>query len=99
MVASIRVAGGILGIFLVQKLPRVKLNMVMMTVMSLTMAALGSVLYVKEKLPDCGCTSLDVIPVIAATLNMFCFGAGEDRGQRRELNFVLQALGLSCGST
>ena len=76
IVASIRVAGGVVGIFLIQKCPRVKLNMVMMTAMSLSMLALGSVEYVKETLPGSYSPALDIIPVMSATLCMFCFGAG-----------------------
>ena len=76
IVASIRVAGGVVGIFLIQKCPRVKLNMVMMTTMSLSMLALGSVEYVKETFPGSYSTALDIIPVMSATLCMFCFGAG-----------------------
>ena len=67
-----------MGIFLIQKCPRVKLNMVMMTTMSLSMLALGSVEYVKENFPDSYTTAIDVIPVMSATLCMFCFGAGSE---------------------
>ena len=75
-VAAIRVGGGLIGIFLVQRFKRVALNMVMMTTMSVAMAAMGSVLYIKENYPDSYSTSLDIVPVIAVTVYMFCFGAG-----------------------
>ena len=52
--------------------------MVMMTTMSLSMLALGSVEYVKENFPDSYTTVLDIIPVMSATLFMFCFGAGSE---------------------
>ena len=72
--ASIRVIGGIIGIFLVQRLPRVRLSMVMMSLMSLSMAVLGTALYLKTL----SVTSpvLDVATVASVTLYMFCFGAG-----------------------
>ena len=80
--ASIRVAGGVLAIFLIQKCPRVKLNMVMMTTMSLSMLALGSVEFVKETFPGISSTAIDIIPVLSATLCMFCFGAGAGEEKR-----------------
>ena len=52
--------------------------MVMMTTMSLSMLALGSVEYVKENFPDSYTTAIDIIPVMSATLCMFCFGAGSE---------------------
>ena len=82
--ASIRVSGGVVGIFLIQKCPRVKLNMVLMTTMSLSMAALGSVEYVKETIPGSYSTAIDIIPAMAATLFMFCFGAGKGSQDKNE---------------
>ena len=70
-------AGGIAGIFLVQACPRVLLSMVMMTLMSLSMAALGCVHYIQDSQPDSSTAALDIIPVLAVTLYMFCFGAGQ----------------------
>ena len=78
IVAAIRVAGGIVGIFLVQACPRVVLSMVMMTLMSLAMAALGCVHYIQDNQPDYSTEALDIIPVLAVTLYMFCFGAGTE---------------------
>lgn len=66
--AVIRVLGSVLGIFLVHKLPRVKLSMVMMTLMSISMAILGTVLYLN--------VLTDIVPIISVTLYMFCYGAG-----------------------
>ena len=64
-------SSGILGTFLVQRLPRVRLAMVSMTLMSISMAVLGGVLYIKTE-----SMVVDVIPVISVTLYMFCYGAG-----------------------
>jgi len=75
LVASINVIGGIVGIFLVQKLPRVKLNMVATSLMSVCMAALGTALYLKDSLPD-SAHLLDWVAVVAVVLYMFSFGAG-----------------------
>ena len=74
IVSSIRVVGGMIGIFLVQRLPRVRLSMVMMSLMSLSMAVLGTALYVKTL----SVTSplLDVATVASVTAYMFCFAAG-----------------------
>ena len=74
IVAVIRVMGGILGIFLIQKLPRVRLAMLMMTLMSLSMTVLGVILYIRTFSPPS--LLLDVLPVISVTFYMFCFGAG-----------------------
>ena len=74
VVAVIRVMGGILGIFLIQKLPRVRLAMLMMTLMSLSMTVLGVILYIRTFSPPS--LLLDVLPVISVTFYMFCFGAG-----------------------
>ena len=71
IVATILVMGGILGTFLVQRLPRVRLAMVSMTLMSISMAVLGGVLYIQAE-----SIVVDVIPVISVTLYMFCYGAG-----------------------
>ena len=48
IVVTIRVLGGILGIFLIQKLDWVRLSMVTMTMMSVSMAVLGTTLYLKS---------------------------------------------------
>ena len=78
LVASINVIGGIVGIFLVQKLPRVKLNMVATSLMSVCMAALGTALYLKDSLPD-SAHLLDWVAVVAVVLYMFSFGAGREK--------------------
>ena len=74
--ASIRVAGGTLGIFLIQKLPRVKLNMVTSTVMSISMALLGLSIQLKVLYPDWSSGLLAWLPLLAVTVFMFCSGAG-----------------------
>ena len=71
IVAAILVMGGVLGTFLVQRLPRVRLAMVSMTLMSVSMAVLGGVLYIKTD-----STVVEVVPVISVTVYMFCYGAG-----------------------
>ena len=73
--AVVRIFGGILGIFLVQKLPRVKLAMAAMTLMSLSMIALGIVIHIKDKYEDN--VLFQVLPIVFVTLYMFSFGAGE----------------------
>ena len=73
--ASVQVIGGIVGMFLVQKFPRVRLNMMSMSVMSVCMAALGTALYLKESQPSHS-TVLDSVQLVAVVLYMFCFGAG-----------------------
>ena len=78
LVASINVIGGIVGIFLVQKLPRVKLNMVATSLMSVCVAALGTALYLKDSLPD-SAHLLDWVAVVAVVLYMFSFGSGREK--------------------
>ena len=74
IVAAIRVTGGVVGIFLIQKLPRVKLSMIIMTLISVSMAVLGGTLYLKTL--SFNSALLDVMTVISVTFYMFCFGAG-----------------------
>ena len=74
--ASIRVAGGTVGIFLIQKLPRVRLNMVMSSIMSFSMALLGLCIYLKKEHPLLYPSVVETVPVIVVTLFMFCAGAG-----------------------
>ena len=52
LVAIIRVVGGVLAIFLIKKLPRVRLMMITMTLMALSMAVLGGVIYLEERGAD-----------------------------------------------
>ena len=73
IVAAILVMGGILGTFLVQRLPRVRLAMVSMTLMSVSMAVLGGVLYIKTDWDNSGV--LDVVTVISMVAFMLCVGA------------------------
>ena len=74
IVAAILVTGGILGTFLIQRLPRVRLAMVSMTLMSASMAVLGGVLCMKTDYANSWV--VDVVPVVSVTLYMFCYGAG-----------------------
>ena len=74
IVAVIRVVGGILGIILVQKLARVRLSMVTMSLMSVSMTLLGLSLYLKTF--SVSSPVLDVVTVSSVTAYMFCFGAG-----------------------
>ena len=76
LMASLSVLGGILGVFLIHKLPRVKLSMVMMSLMSVSMTVLGSVLYLKTSSPSPPSPLLDIVAVISVTAFMFCFSAG-----------------------
>lgn len=72
--ALVRIGGGILSIFLIKKLPRVKLAMVSMFVMSISMIALGTVIYLKDQYEDN--ISFQVLPIVLVTIYMFSFGAG-----------------------
>ena len=74
--ASIRVAGGSVGILFIQRLPRVKQNMVMSSIMSLSMAVLGLCIYLKDHHPEWHPRVVETLPVLVVTLFMFCSGAG-----------------------
>lgn len=69
VVAAIRVLGGILGIFLIQKCPRVWLSMATMTLMSVSMAVLGGSLYMKGA--PVLFPVLELLPVVSVTTFMF----------------------------
>ena len=69
IVAAIRVLGGVAGIYLVQKLPRVWLSMVTMSLMSVSMAVLGGSLYMKED--SVLSPVLELLPVLSVTAYMF----------------------------
>ena len=75
LVGSINVFGGIIGMFLIQKFPRVKLNMFMMTAMAVMMATLGTAVYFKDNGYE-DSSALDITQVLAVVVYMFCFGAG-----------------------
>ena len=75
LVGSINVVGGIIGMFLVQKFPRVKLNMFMMTLMAAMMATLGTAVYFKDNGYE-DSNALDIAQVLAVVVYMFAFGAG-----------------------
>lgn len=76
LVGSINVIGGIFGMFLVQKFPRVKLNMFMMTLMAAMMATLGTAVYFKDNDYE-DSNALDIAQVLAVVVYMFAFGAGD----------------------
>ena len=61
-----------------QKLPRVKLNMVATSVMSVSMWTLGSALYLKDSNPSYS-QALDWVQVFSVVLLMFSFGAGIEK--------------------
>ena len=50
--AVVRIGGGIVSIFLIHKLPRVKLAMAAMSLMSISILALGTVIYFKDQYED-----------------------------------------------
>ena len=77
--ALVRIGGGILSIFLIKKLPRVKLAMVSMFVMSISMIALGTVIYFKDQYEDH--ISFQVLPIVLVTIYMFSFGAGKEHSR------------------
>ena len=54
LVATIRVVGGVLAIFFIKKLPRLHLVMSTMTLMAVSMAVLGGVVYLEELGADSG---------------------------------------------
>ena len=73
IVATILVMGGILGTFLVQRLPRVRLAMVSMTLMSICMAVLGGVLYTTTLSPQLQ----NIMKVVSVTAFVFSCTAGK----------------------
>ena len=73
--AAVRIGGGILSIFLIQRLPRVKLAMASMTLMSISMITLGSVIYIKDQYEDN--IVFQILPIVLVTIYMFAFGAGK----------------------
>ena len=72
IVAVILVLGGILGIFLVKKYPRVQLSLIMMTIKSFCMAVLGAALY-ETSLSE---YQQNMIKVTTVTVYMLCSSAG-----------------------
>ena len=70
IVAAIRVLGGVLGIYLVQALPRRLLSMATMSLMSVSMAVLGASLYVKGAQPVLS-PLIELLPVVSVTAFMF----------------------------
>ena len=72
--AGIRVLGGVFGIFLIRTLPRVRLAMLSLTILSVSMIVLGTVYYLKQFYDQNA--ALDVLPTIFVPLYMFSYGAG-----------------------
>ena len=71
--ASVRVLGGVVGIFIIRMVPRVKLAMLSMTLLSLSMMTLGAVFYLKQFEQS---YVLDILPVCCVALYQFSYGAG-----------------------
>ena len=82
LIASIAVLGGFVSIFLIQKFPRVRLNMAMMTVMAAALATMGLTVYLKTDY-TAQSSVLDIIQVLAVTTVMFGYGAGQSGNPKR----------------
>ena len=63
-----------IGIFLIRTLPRVRLAMLSLTILSISMMVLGTVYYLKQFYDQNA--ALDVLPTIFVPLFMFSYGAG-----------------------
>ena len=87
--ALVRIGGGILSIFLIKKLPRVKLAMVSMFVMSISMIALGTIIYFKDQYEDN--ISFQVLPIVLVTIYMFSFGAGKEHSRNLYTTVIIGA--------
>jgi len=74
VVAAIRVVGGVVAIFLIRKIPRMKYMMISMSLMFLAMATLGCIMYLKQLGFDN--QVLSILPIVCVTLYMFSYGAG-----------------------
>jgi len=72
IVGLVIVIGGILGIFAVQKLPRVRLAMISMTLMSICLAVLGGSLYTRSLSPQLQ----NIIKVTSVTVFTFVCNSG-----------------------
>ena len=77
--AIVRIGGGIVSIFLIHKLPRVKLAMAAMSLMSISILALGTLIYFKDQYEDN--ISFQVLPIVLVTIYMFSFGAGKEHSR------------------
>ena len=73
--AICRLLGGVMALFLIQKLPRITHIMLTMSIMGLSMITLGITIYFKESLGDSPLVT--VIPIICVSLYLFAFGAGK----------------------
>ena len=76
LIASIAVLGGFVSIFLIQRFPRVRLNMTMMTLMAVALTTMGLAVYLKSDYPAQS-SVFDIIQVLAVTTVMFGYGAGK----------------------
>lgn len=66
-------SGGVLSLFLVRRMKRLKLAMLSMTILATSMIVLGAVYYYKQFGEN---TAVKVLPVIFAPIFMFAYGAG-----------------------
>ena len=73
--AILRIVGGLIALFFIQKLPRKTHMMLTMTTMGLSMITLGITIYFKESLGDS--PAITVIPILCVSLYLFAFGAGK----------------------
>ena len=70
---GVRVLGGVVGIFIIRLMPRVRLAMISMTLLSMSMITLGAVFYLKQFHQN---QLLDILPVCCVALYQFSYGAG-----------------------
>ena len=74
IIAIVRIFGGVLAILMVQKLPRRVHAMICSSLMGLSTAVLGLILYLKSIGEEN--KTLNILPIISVTLYMLAYGAG-----------------------
>ena len=89
--AILRIFGGLIALFLIQKLPRKKHMMLTMTTMGLSMITLGITIYYKESLGDS--PVITVIPILCVSLYLFAFGAGKENELELEKHLFISFKG------
>mgnify|MGYP003329254663 CR=1 FL=1 len=72
--AVVRILGGILAVFIVQRVERVRHAMTSMTIMGLSMITLGTTLYFRDSLKDT--EAMTILPILCVSVYLFAFGAG-----------------------
>ena len=72
--AVVRLLGGILAVFIVQRVERVRHAMTSMTIMGLSMISLGTILYFRDSLEDTA--AMTILPILCVSVYLFAFGAG-----------------------